>query len=164
MNPGTHKGKIVGCDAGVVGQNKTPVVKIFFEVEGKKIPWTGWFSEKTNEKTGKTYSELVIEKLVELGFSGKCISEMSDPNKSAQQLFDCDFEWDLEIDFQTDKNGEKTKYMEVRWINNPNKGFKFNHQDSVEAFAGMKGLLAQAKQTVIKPKKQDKPASDDIPF
>lgn len=184
--PGRYKGRIVGCDSGAVGDNNTPLAKLFFKLEegGKVLPWTGWFSDKVNQKTGKTYTELVIEKLLECGFSGKCVSEMSNPKVEASNLFNTEKVWDLDIDFQTDKNGAKTNYFEVNWINDPEKAMssKLDHTQAVQVFKGMnlggeiarirKGMPVDAKkvkqaqdnmQQNTSPANQDFTA-DDIPF
>lgn len=166
--PGNYKGRIVGMDSGAVGENNTPLVKIFFKVEDKTLPWTGWFSTKVNQKTGKTYTELVIEKLLDLGFSGKCVSEMSDPNKDVNNLFNTSKEWDLEIDFQKDRNDIPTQYLEVKWINDPDKPStsKLDHKQSVQVFSGMniKGEIARLRKgrPVDAPKQDVTP--NDIPF
>ena len=114
LKPGRYKGSIVGCDSGTVGENNTPLAKLFFKIEevNKTITWTGWFSDKVNAKTDKTYTELVIEKLIECGFTGKCVSEMSNPKADPSTLFNTEKVWDLDVDYQTDKNGNKTKYFE----------------------------------------------------
>lgn len=159
MLPGSYKGKVCGMDSGAVGANKTPVAKVIFLLEnGKKVTWTGWFSEKTNQKTGKTYSQLVVEKLVDLGFTGSCVSVMSNPSVNVDEVFNTSKEWDLEIDYQKDKNGEVTKYFEVKWINDPDKASssKLDHVEATTVFKGMNlsGLIKQAQ----------KEASADIPF
>ena len=149
--PGSYKGHIVDCDAGAVGANNTPLVKVVFKLEtGDKVTWTGWFSDKVNEKTGKTYTELVVDKLVSMGFSGKCVSEMSSLERNVPTLFDTNKVWDLEIDYQTDKDGKILEYFEVKWINDPEKQgtSKLDHVNAVTVFRGMKlgGLLTQAKK------------------
>lgn len=152
--PGSWKGRVVDCDAGAVGVNNTPLVKVVFEVEGKKLPWTGWFSDKINEKTNKTYTQLNIEQLVALGFNGKCVSEMSLPGKNVETLFDTNKVWNLEVDYQTDKNGKILEYLEVKWINDPNSGgtSKLDHATAVTTFKGMNlgGMLNQAKRNAPK--------------
>lgn len=176
--PGYYEGKIVKVDSGAVGENKTPLVKVFFKIESLNavVPWTGWFSDKTNAKTGKTYTELVIEKLVQLGFLGKCVSEMAEPNADVSKLFkNPEKVWSLDVDFQTDRNGQKTKYLEVKWINDPEKSgtSKLDHAQSVEVFKGMgiKGLLSQARKNAPVDAKEVKKAqglaanvADDLPF
>jgi len=140
LMPGIYKGKVVGCDAGGVGDNNTPVVKIAFKLteSNKTVVWQGWMSEKVNEKTGKSYKQLVIEKLIELGFAGSCLSELADPKARTDILFNIEKEWDLDISFQVDKNGVQTKYLQVDWINDPNRQpVKFDHVKSVQLFKGM---------------------------
>lgn len=177
FKPGTYKGTVCGMDSGAVGQNGTLCAKILFNVPeiNKKVAWTGWFSDKVNEKTGKTYTELLLEKLLELGFTGNCVSEMSDPSKKVENLFNVDKEWDLEIDFQVDRDGVVTSYLEVRWINDPERSFnsKLDHTKAVEGFRGMniKGELMRLRSQ-MKPKTTKAPLStnapeineEDIPF
>lgn len=184
LMPGRYQGRIVACDSGAVGTNKTPLAKLFFKLEetGKTLPWTGWFSDKVNQKTGKTYTELVIEKLIECGFTGKCVSEMSNPNAVISDLFDTDKVWNLDIDHQTDKDGKKTEYFEVNWINDPEKTgtSKLDHVEAISVFKGMNlgGQIAKLRKGA-KPTPKKKPVkkeadyniasdasftADDIPF
>ena len=171
--PGRYKGKIVDCDSGAVGANNTPLVKLMFKLgfNDKVLTWTGWFSDKVNQKTGKTYTELVLEKLVQCGFTGKCPSEMAKNKKDINKLFDTEKEWDLDIDYQEDKDGKKTKYFEVKWINNPKKSMKLDENKSVEVFKRMNlaGELARIKKsapvnvkTVVEA--QSKINESEIPF
>lgn len=182
--PGRYKGRIVGCDSGAVGDNQAPLAKLFFKLEdhGKVITWTGWFSDKVNQKTDKTYTELVIEKLLECGFTGKCVSEMSNPSNDINTVFNTEKIWDLDIDYQTDKNGVKTKYFEVNWINDPEKSMssKLDHTQAVQVFKGMnlsgeiarirKGMPVDAKKVKqVQDQQMQEPtqsnfAADDIPF
>lgn len=188
--PGRYKGRIAGCDSGAVGENKTPLAKLFFKLEegGKVLPWTGWFSDKVNQKTGKTYTELVIEKLLACGFTGKCVSEMSNPKLDINAMFNTEKVWDLDIDFQEDKHGVKTKYFEVNWINDPDKSAssKLDHAQAVQVFKGMnlggeiarirKGMPVDAKkvkdvqdqqmqeQQTFTPAQDSNFTADDIPF
>ena len=174
LTPGRHQGRIVGIDSGPVGQNNTPVAKLFFEIDGirKVVSWSGWFSEKVNQRTNKTYTQLVLEKLIECGFSGKCVSEMSDRSKRVEELFNTEKVWDLDIDYQTDKDGNVTQYFEVKWINDPDKPFtsKLDHGQAVQTFKGMNigGELARLRQNnkteTENEQLPDGTAADDIPF
>lgn len=174
MMPGRFKGKIAGCDSGAVGANNAPMAKLFFKLEGETglYPHTMWFSDKVNEKTGKTYTELVVEKLIEHGFRGKCVSEMSDEKIDVSDLFDTEKEWDIEIDYQVGKDGQITKYFEAKWVNDPEKSgtSKLDHAKAVSVFKGMGlgGMIAQkrgaVKKTETAPGTTENFAADEIPF
>lgn len=175
LMPGRYKGKIVSCDSGAVGVNKTPIVKLSFKLAevGKILTWTGWFSDKVNPRSGKTYAQLVVDQLVDCGFSGVCPSEMSAPNVSVSTLFDTEKEWNLDVGYKTDKDGNQTKYFEIKWINDPDRtsSSKLDHVEAISVFKGMNlgGMIMQARNGKPAPKTKA-PAKtfqvnpDDIPF
>ena len=146
---GSYKGKIINCDSGAVGPNNSPLVKVFFQIEGtnRTVPWTGWFSNKT-DKNGESSTSRVLKKLVELGFTGECVSELSKPDKDIHSLFNTGKVWNLEISKQVAQDGTVTKYFQIDWINDPegSGSNKLDYVNSVSVFKGIKGALMQAKR------------------
>ena len=148
---GIYSGKICAADAGVVGVNNSPLVKVYFKIEEYKYPiqWTGWFSSKLNEKRNVPHMEIVVEKLMELGFSGRCPSELADPKRNVAELLNTNKTWSLDIVYETDQDGKIRKYPEVKWINDPETSGspKLDHAQAVQTFQGLRlpGLVTKIK-------------------
>lgn len=154
MKVGRHSGKIVECDTKIVGEKETRLCEVTFELEaGEKVKWTGWFSEKINARTNKTYTELVIDQLLILGFKSECLSELANPKIKIETIFDCKKTWSLDITRQTNKNGEVLDFFCVsRIFDNEEKSFENKNEETYKetknAFAqtNIKAMLATAKR------------------
>lgn len=118
-------GKIVGATMREVGTKKSLCVEILFkskEVQ-QKIKWKGWLSNKVNESTGKTYTQLVIEQLKTLSYKNNDVSLLAYPDARIDELFDVDREWELaDVHYDTDSEGKETKYVVASWINDNSLG------------------------------------------
>lgn len=161
--PGIYRGSVQSVILDQVGSNNTLVAKVSFNVPdlGKTVTWSGWFSDKVNQKTNKTYSQLVVEKLVDLGFNGNTLADIVEGNTMA--LFNTEKVWNLDIDWQVDRDNVRTGYLEVKWINDPDKQYtsKLNRAQAVQATKGYDGLLMKARANTPVNNSHD---TSDIPF
>ena len=172
FTPGLYKGKITACNIKVVGEKETTVVEIEFQVIGVgRVRWNGWFSSKVNEKTKKTYTQLVIQNIAKLGFAGKDIEEMADPKRNIDDLFDTDREWDVDVDWQEDRDGNRTKYKRIsRIMFGGDSRSEENKFDVIKKFKGMnlRGELLKAREeSKVEPTNRSDSSSfksDDVPF
>ena len=120
---GSYEAKVSGCNFKIIGEKETPMVEIAFklEEESKTIRWNSFLTETILQQKGISVAENTVNQLIDLGFRGKDVIDMADPNRPVHELFDVEKIWNVEVDYQTDRNGVKTKYLEVKWFNDPNK-------------------------------------------
>jgi hypothetical protein len=91
LNEGKHKVQIIGSFTGESAEKKTPYVGVELETEsGEYIDWIGYmsdneFTKKNGEKTTMTKENLKV--LLQIGFQGKKISDLSNPDYSINDLF-----------------------------------------------------------------------------
>ena len=149
MKPGTYNGKICGCTIDIVGEKQTACFKIKFDIkydEDQRFfsTWQGWCSDKVNEKTGKTYTQLAVDKIVSLGFKGNDLTDMAS-QKPVGDLFDTEKEYEVVVEYQKDINGNETKYLQVRFINTWTKP-PMNKIVEITHGLSLPGELARARQ------------------
>lgn len=190
LREGTHKCKVVGCYTGESSEKKTPFFGIEFETieDQESIYWNAYLSNTKFKKSGKevTLAEANLETLIQLGFKGKRISDLSDESKGFLDLFDIisdTISVVIEHEEYTTDDGEMKTAARVKFVNvgygNMN---KFDHKQAVAKFKSLTfdGELMSLRKKVSAPKKAEpeseaeKPATkpeasadyndDDIPF
>ena len=155
LEPGKYKGKIMGCVLDVIGEKKTPCIKITFDVNGEEVEWTGWFSPKLNERTGKTYAQLVMDTVLKLGYQGRNIQEVS--VIPVDELFHTQKEFSVTIGYQTKKDGTDSAFLEIKYIN-------FYQGAEIEVvMASFKGFEAEFLRAKAEFGRKEEP-KNEIPF
>lgn len=113
QNEGRYKARASGeVVLGVSKEKKTPFIELYFEIlegddKGKKVRWTSYFTEKTQERT--------IEALIVCGWSGDDPGEFADGKLHG--LDKNEIEIVTELEDYVDKNGEKKTSPRVKWVN-----------------------------------------------
>lgn len=162
MKAGIHKDvKIVGSYTGMSPEKKTPFIAIEFEnEEGESMDWVAWLTPKTDEKEGT--AKRVLTTLVEIGFIGKSLADLSDPKKKMSDLFSAETPSGETIDlvvedetYEDSEGNEKVKQI-IKWVNVGNQGglSKFDHATAVTTFKSLSfdGDLIGIKKDIGKPK------------
>ena len=162
---GYYCGTISGCNVSLVGEKKTPCIKIIFDTDEGNVSWNGYLTKTFVESMNKSLIEVVVDTITRLGYKEKDIDMMADPNIDISSLFDTKKEFNLFIDYQKDKDGNQVEYKEVKFINfgNLNKNMESKNEVS-KVLGGMNltGELMRAKQEFgIKDVKN---ASTEVPF
>lgn len=137
--------KIVGCGTGQSNnEKKTPYYTIEFEnQEGDSIEAIQYLTENTKDRVLKT--------LVDIGFLGKRIADLSDPKKSIKDLFGPTAEpisitvkeeqvlKDGTLQWKDDAKTVPKMRQVVEWINVGEGGgiSKFEHSQAVSVFASL---------------------------
>lgn len=128
---------------GQSAQKGTPQVEVMFEILsegpflGESVPWSGYFTEKTEART--------VESLMFMGWDGlKSIGDLTAEDVGAQvQIV-------VEMDEYTSERGNTYRSPRVAWVNDPNSGgvtVKEMDAGKKAAFAErMKGLALGLKQ------------------
>jgi hypothetical protein len=122
MKIGTHANvEIVSCGLGEQGDKKTPFIAIEFEnKEGDTMTWQGWLSEGAKERTIKT--------LISLGFMGKSVADLANPDKGISDLFG---EIGAPVSVVVEEEEyEGKKRAKIAWVNIGGIA-KFDHQTAV---------------------------------
>lgn len=112
QNEGRYKARATG--EVVLGNSKdkgTPFIEFYFEIlegedKGKKVRWTSYFTEKTQERT--------IEALITCGWTGDDPGEFADGKLHGLDKAEVEIVTELET---YEKNGEKKTAPRVRWVN-----------------------------------------------
>lgn len=127
MQPGKYLAKV--SDYGVKEtKNGNPYIEVWFDVEGQgSVRWNGFLTEKTINKT--------MEQLAYCGLKGDFSAIADGPIGGA---LDRDQAVNITVEIQKDKEGNPTKYTQVKWINRASQP-KF---DAVQT-ASAKGKLTQ---------------------
>jgi hypothetical protein len=106
ISAGKFKGKVV--DYGVK-ETKTgkPMIEVWFEVDNEgTVPWRGFLTEKTVERTLKT--------LALCGLKGPLESIADGPIGGA---LDPDKELDIDVELVASQKDASKKYPQVKWVN-----------------------------------------------
>lgn len=109
VKPGYYDAVPVDYKYVEIGKNASPAIEVYFEVEGQKVRWTGFLTEKTKKRT--------IESLIYMGFKGKDLSGFAYGTDS--KMLDGLSPVSITVAHE-DHNGKT--YAKVRWIN-PVKSF-----------------------------------------
>ena len=113
QNEGRYKARASG--EVVVGESKnkgTPFIEFYFEIldgedRGKKVRWTSYFTDKTQERT--------VEALITCGWKGDDVGEFAD--KRLHGLDSNEVEIVTELEEYTNDKGEKKTAPRVKWVN-----------------------------------------------
>lgn len=150
INEGVHKvSKIIETFTGASSKKGTPYVGINFLLEGNHEMETAlYFTDNTSDRNLKV--------LLDLGFIGKRLSDLSDPSKTVDDLFKSVADINVTIEHEHfDKNDGTTGVKAViKWINVGSVGFdKVDHAKSVSIFAGLSfnGELMKMRKTHVMP-------------
>lgn len=184
ISEGNHKVKVVGCFTGESAEKKTPYYGIEFETkDGESINWLAYLTDTSFMKGGKetTMKKENMKTLVQLGFCGRSLADLSNTEKKISELFN-------EVDginilveheeYTNEETGEVKTAAKVKFVNvgyGPN---KFDHKQAVVKFKslGLDGeLLKLQKELGVKSTKKSEPkeetesestelSADDIPF
>ena len=166
MEAGIHRVKVVGCFVGQPKEKKTHYFGIEFETEnGESIEHAFYLTDKTKDKN--------IDTLLGMGFVGKTIADMANPELSVRDLFvQPDEQLTITIidEAYTNTLGENKIKKVVQWVN-VGKPFgleKATHGQAVQMFAStiFDGLLMQKRKDRPEPKKEiaNDSITDDLPF
>jgi hypothetical protein len=149
MKTGTHSNvEIVSCGLGEQGEKKTPFIAIEFEnKDGDSMTWQGWLTEGSKERTVKT--------LLSIGFMGKSIADLSNPEKGISDLFG---EIGAPISVVVEEEEyEGKKRAKIAWVNVGGIS-KFDHQTAVSKVKELSidGDLMRLKKEIKAPKPKAK--------
>lgn len=138
-----YKVAIVGSYVGESKEKKTPYIGLELETEcGEFIDWVQYLTDGTLERATKT--------MIELGFIGKDFSDLSNPKKQVEDLFNFPAKILAEIEHETWQNveGEEKVKAVVKWLNAGGGMARVDHAKSVNIFKGLKsgGMLAQMRK------------------
>lgn len=145
ISAGTYKAKADGqCVLGMSANKGTPFLEFYLrivggEFNGQAARWTGYFTEKTSERS--------IQSLQTCGWDGDDISEFSDG-----QLHGLDSnEVEIVVEIESyEKDGETKKAARVAWINRAggwlNTDAAMNQEKASEFGERMKGLVRAMKE------------------
>ena len=144
---------------------------------GRSFSYDLFLGNKVVGETGKTSTQLTIEKLLKMGYRGNSLDEAADPSIAITTLFDTAKNHDLYMDWQR-KDGVATKYFKIISANTGMNKSKEQQQYVIEKFKGMgiQGdfIIAKSKTSYLESEKTDKEildqkgnesfTEDDIPF
>lgn len=128
------KAKLYACGLHKSKTKGTPAVILVAKTkDGAEFKWTGWLSQNAKENT--------IKKLIELGFAGRTIIDLTDFGLSWPEppLLDIEIEDD---GYTKDGSTEWTSKWVIKWINLIGKGGGtgvqiLDKQTAIQEFAGM---------------------------
>lgn len=169
----SYKVKIIGSYTGESPEKKTPFFALELETEcGQFIDWVQYITDG-NKKIG-------LQSLVNAGFIGKKLSDLSNPKLAIEDLFSEEDKLTAVIEHEewTDDEGEIKHTPKVKWLNNGSSGpAKAEYKDAVKMFAGksfdgmLKELQGKVKTKSTKTKSEpaeeragDDLTDDDVPF
>lgn len=144
---GTYKAvaKSVKCDES--REKRTPYVRIMFEIQegteaGQSVEWTGWLTEKTQERTMETI-------ILTCGWKGNDLSALNDGVMNG-------IDGDVFIVVEHEDNPDNGKtYAKVRWVNRTERVVTSSlDKPAAVAFADRFKGLAEA----VRASNQQKPA------
>lgn len=131
VQPGKYQAKVE--DYTVEEVNGNPVVKIYFDVDGKTVRYTGFLTPAAMERT--------LQSLAYCGLTG---SLESVAEGRAGGALDHSTPVSITVDWQTDKNGVKSdKYTEVRWVNGTKKAKEADPTTVASAKTKLKALSGE---------------------
>ena len=145
QNDGRYKARAEGIV--VLGNSKdkgTPFIEFYLQIaegeeKGKRVRWTGYFTEKTQERT--------IDALQTCGWAGDDLSEFSDGHLHGLDANEVEIVTELE---EYEKNGEKKTTPRVKWINKSGGWVNVENAMAPDAAASfgekMKGLVVKARE------------------
>lgn len=105
IKPGFYTAKPLDYTAGESTNTKTPYVSVQFEINGIKMYWTGYLTEKTTEKT--------VEQLVIMGFRDKDLTSLIEGKET--KALDLTKEVSLTVVEEFDQKGKTVS--RIKWIN-----------------------------------------------
>ena len=165
INEGTYKAKIIGCFTGESKEKKTPYYGLEFELEDNQtIDFVAYLTENTYERQ--------IQTLIDVGYVGKKMASLSNPELTIEDMFNDVGPISLVIEheeYTTDK-GEIKKKAVIKWVNMSGGPAKFDYEQSVKTFKGLSfdGHLMRmnkgAKKVEPKALVPEVIEDDDIPF
>ncbi len=143
MKPGTYKARGVAALLGNSSEKGTPQIDIQFrivegEFEGELIRWTGYFTEKTSERT--------IESLQICGWQGDDLSVFAQRDDGTIPPPNGVDRNPVELVLEEEVYEGKTR-VKVKWVNRPGGGRELNLENamtrqSASSFAeSMKGII-----------------------
>ena len=161
-NLGLQEGRIGNVSLKIIGTKKTPMIEIGFLVKGHDslVPLKLWMSNtiiSSGINEGKTSTEVCIDTLFSLGFSGKSLGELQSGEIS--DLFDTDKYWTVNIAYQKDKDGDLTNYFEVRYVMFG--GIKLTEEQIQDSFANANSMW---KKRIMKKSNESNFTADNVPF
>lgn len=181
LQEGKHKVEIIGSFTGESSEKKTPYIGVELETEdGEFIEWVGYMSDKEFTKQNGEISTMTKENLktlLQIGFQGKKIADLSNADLSITDLFAVNPKLTVTIKHEDYENaaGEIKKKPVVHYFD---VGFgveKADHKKSVQIFKsgnydsvfnGLKGKYQKKAAPVAdsKPESTEGHADEDIPF
>lgn len=160
---GAMRGRIVGTGLKIVGNNRTPLVEIFFRVEDGTVPFKLWVTPnvyKGGYNKGKSGVEVTEQTLRKLTFQGSSIADLQD--RSIEENFS-KTEFDVNVIWQVDKDGEVSdKYREVSYVGLELDLPKLSSNEIKGSFRNLDALLRNSGTT--KREESFDGNSDEIPF
>ena len=167
--------KVIGAYVGESPEKKTPFFALEFNVgENKTYEWKAWLTNTKDQKTGETLKMKNLKILHKVGFAGKDLPDMADPDMTIGQLFGKP-EHPINVLVKPEhyeKDGETKTYYKIEAVTVSQGKSKFDKAQSVATFKSLNtaGDLALIRQRMGANKAEPAQAqgesfsSDDIPF
>jgi hypothetical protein len=146
ITAGTYKARASGeCVLGESKTKGTPFIEFYLTIlegenKGGRVRWTGYFTEKTNERS--------VQSLQTCGWQGEDLSEFSDGGLHG--LDSNDVEIVVELESYENAEGETRSAPRVAWINRTggflNKASAMNEGAAAAFGDRMRGLVLKIKE------------------